>query len=97
MLNGDSSVEECDKKEACDFLSLLKKRNNKNNETSLGEMAELEWERVVNKSSRESTSFAFSKKSCSVHECALERTKMTNMLVIFTTHQLKKVVTQSDG
>ena len=35
-LNGELSVEECDEKDACDFLSLLKKEEDINNELSLG-------------------------------------------------------------
>ena len=67
-------------------MSLLEKGENRNNEFSLGDMAELEWERVVNKANRKSTSSMFSKNTCSVYECALKSTKMTNILVIFIIH-----------
>ena len=36
MLTGEISVEECDEKEVHDFLSLLKKGDDRNNETRLG-------------------------------------------------------------
>ena len=36
MLNGELSVEECDEKYVHEFLSILKKREDRNNELSLG-------------------------------------------------------------
>ena len=46
-------------KEVHEFLSLLNKGKDSNNETSLGEMTELEWKRVAKKENRKRTSSMF--------------------------------------
>ena len=93
ILIGVLIVEACDEKDVHELFLLLKKEEDRNNELSLGDMSELEWELVVKKTNSKSTSSIFSKRKYSIYNCALESTKITNFVVIFYIGLIKKVIT----
>jgi len=80
ILKGELDIDDCDYEDVHNSLRLLKNYDAINQEWE--EITISEWEKVVNKSKRKSTSSIFSNRTYSIYKCTLESNKLSKILVL---------------
>ena len=82
ILDGELEREECDEEDSCEFLIMLKRKNNAQIYNN-NEIDEQEWRRVAKKAKNSSTSSAHSKRDYAVCKCTLFCDRIVEVLEKF--------------
>ena len=79
ILDGTLERSECDNEDVCHFLKLLKQPRHLRSQVNrqFKEVTQEQWVREVKRAKKRSASSIFSKRTYSVHKCALRSVRMT--------------------
>ena len=83
IIDGLLEKEDCDNEETYEFLQFLVNPNSDKQNRIFKPIETEDWEKVMRKAKKKSTSSIFSKRTYSVYKCALGCERMTWILVSF--------------